>query len=217
MDCAAILFDLDGVLIDSTGCVERHWRTWAQKHGLEAEDILRKAHGVRNLDTMRLLAPYLDVEREAAQFAADEVADTEGVAAIAGASRLLAGLDGVAWAIVTSCGAALARARLLAAHLPVPHLLISGDDVVVGKPEPGPYLLAAQRLGVDPESCVVVEDTPAGIQAGKHAGMRVVGIAFTYGRDDLHTSGADFILDRLTGLEVQKADHGRALISLHVP
>ena len=106
MDCAAVLFDLDGVLIDSTLCVERHWRHWAALHGLDADVILPGAHGVRNVDTMRRIAPHLDVEKEAALFAANEVADTQGVVAVEGAASLLASLEGAPWAMVTSCSAA---------------------------------------------------------------------------------------------------------------
>jgi sugar-phosphatase len=207
MDCRAILFDLDGVLIDSTSCVERHWNTWARKHGLDVDHILRIAHGVRNIDTMRLIVPHLDVEEEARQFAADEVVDTAGVVPVDGASTVLATLAGAAWAVVTSCGADLARARMDATHLPPPPVLITGTDVARGKPEPDPYLLAARQLGVRSEDCVVVEDAPAGIQAGKKAGMRVIGVAFTYGREDLLAEGADVAVDRLSSLKIRHT-HG---------
>jgi mannitol-1-/sugar-/sorbitol-6-phosphatase len=212
MDCAAILFDLDGVLIDSTTCVERHWRDWAEQHGLDALRILRIAHGVRNVDTMRLLAPHLDVEKEAAVFAAGEVADTAGVVAIEGASQIIEILEGARWAVVTSCSTALAHARLEAAKLPVPPLLITSDDVQHGKPHPQPYLLAASRLGIAAEGCVVVEDAPAGIQAGKKAGMRVIGIAATYSREELVESGADVVIDQLRRFSVRQAPDGRRLV-----
>jgi sugar-phosphatase len=212
MECDAVLFDLDGVLIDSTACVERHWTHWANQHGLDAVSILRIAHGVRNVETMRLVAPHLDVEKEAALFAAGEVADTAGVVAVEGASRIIETLQGAHWAVVTSCSTALAHARLTEAQLPVPPLLITGDDVSQGKPDPQPYLLAARRLGVAAESCVVVEDAPAGIQAGKSAGMRVIGIAATYSRSELLDSGADVVVDRLTQLSVRRAAPGRRLV-----
>ena len=207
MDCRAILFDLDGVLIDSTSCVERHWKTWARKHGLDADGILRIAHGVRNIDTMRLIVPHLDVEEEARQFAADEVADTAGVVFVDGASAVLASLAGASWAVVTSCGADLAHARIEATHLPPPPVLVTGTDVARGKPDPDPYLLAARQLGVRPQDCVVVEDAPAGIQAGKKAAMRVIGVAFTYGREDLLAGGADVAVDRLSSLKIRQT-HG---------
>jgi len=212
MDCDAILFDLDGVLIDSTTCVERHWRDWAEQHGLDVVRILRLAHGIRNVDTMRLLAPQLDVEKEAAVFAAGEVADTAGVVAIEGASQIIEILEGARWAVVTSCSTALAHARLKAAQLPVPPLLITGNDVQHGKPHPQPYLLAADRLGVAAEGCVVVEDAPAGIQAGKKAGMRVTGIAVTYSREELLESGADVVIDQLRRFSVRPAPDRRRLV-----
>jgi len=211
MECDAILFDLDGVLIDSTECVERHWRDWAVQHGLDADEILRVAHGVRNIDTMRLLTPQLDVENEAALFAAGEVADTAGVVAVDGASKIIADLGGARWAIVTSCSSPLAHARLRTAGLPLPPILITGDDVLQGKPDPQPYLLSASRLGVAPEGCIVVEDAAAGVRAGKGAGMRVLGIAGTYGGDDLVKSGADIVIGRLKQLSVQQTSDGNRL------
>jgi sugar-phosphatase len=214
LDCAAILFDLDGVLIDSTACVERHWRRWAARHDRDAEELLRIAHGVRSVDTLRLLLEPADVEREAAQFAADEAADTEGVVPVHGAAALLQSLGGTPWAIVTSCGLELARARIGATRLPAPPVLITGSDVIRGKPDPEPYAVAAARLEVPPEACVVVEDSPAGITAGKDAGMRVIGVAFTYAPVDLRLAGAAQVIGRLTDLTVTKGAAGRLMISL---
>jgi sugar-phosphatase len=216
MECSAILFDLDGVLIDSTSCVERHWRAWAAKHGLDAGSILKIAHGARNVETMRLVAPHLDAEQEAADFAANEVADTRGVMAVEGASGLLAGLDGARWAVVTSCGAPLAKVRIEAAQLPMPAALITGSDVVHGKPDPEPYLIAAEVLAVPPANCVVIEDAPAGIRSGKSAGMRVIGIAFTYSRSDLLASGADAVVDRLADLCIGRGDARPDLLSITI-
>jgi len=216
MECSAVLFDLDGVLIDSTSCVERHWHAWAAKHGLDGDSILKIAHGVRNVETMRLVAPHLDVEQEAADFAVNEVADTRGVTAVEGARDLLAGLDGARWAVVTSCGAPLAKARIEAAQLPMPAALITGSDVGRGKPDPAPYLLAAEVLAVPPGSCVVIEDAPAGIRSGRSAGMRVIGIAFTYSRSDLHDSGADEVIDRLTDLRMLRSADRPDILSITI-
>ena len=216
MECSAVLFDLDGVLIDSTSCVERHWHAWAAKHGLDGDSILKIAHGVRNVETMRLVAPHLDVEQEAADFAVNEVADTGGVTAVEGARDLLAGLDGARWAVVTSCGAPLAKARIEAAQLPMPAALITGSDVGRGKPDPAPYLLAAEVLAVPPGSCVVIEDAPAGIRSGRSAGMRVIGIAFTYSRSDLHDSGADEVIDRLTDLRMLRSADRPDILSITI-
>jgi sugar-phosphatase len=212
--CTAVLFDLDGVLIDSTRCVERHWRQWAAGQGLDADVILQSAHGVRNVDTMRRIAPHLDVEREAALFAEHEVADTEGVVAVDGAVGLLAGLEGTRWAVVTSCSTALAQARMQMAGLAMPPMLITGDDVLRGKPNPDPYLLAASRLGVAPAECIVVEDAPAGIEAGKRAGMQVIAIAFTYQPQQLRASAADVLIDRLSALTLRRTSIGKVQLSV---
>jgi sugar-phosphatase len=210
--CDGILFDLDGVLIDSTACVERHWTAWANKHGLDPHEVLKMAHGVRNIETMRRLAPNSDVEKEAADFASLEVADTAGIVAIDAAAAIMQSLEEGPWAVVTSCGGRLARARLRAAQVPLPPLLITGDDVGSGKPDPAPYLLAASRLGPPPEACVVVEDAPAGVEAGKRAGMRVVAIAATYAAQDLSAAGADIVVGQLTELEIRKAAGGEGLV-----
>jgi sugar-phosphatase len=203
-ECSAVLFDLDGVLIDSTSCVERHWREWAEKNGLDTKKILEISHGVRNIDTMRLIAPHLDVEKEARQFATNEAVDTDGVMAVQGASNIIKNLEGANWAIVTSCSTELAVARLRSAQLPMPPLMVTGDDVSSGKPDPEPYLLAAERLAVDPAGCTVVEDAPAGVKAGKRAGMRVLAIAFTYDANELSLSGADVVIDRLEELSLRR-------------
>jgi sugar-phosphatase len=207
-----MLFDLDGVLIDSTNCVERHWREWAEKNGLDTKKILEISHGLRNIDTMRLIAPQLDVETEAKQFAANEAVDTTGVVAVSGALNIIESLEGASWAIVTSCSAELAVARMTAAQLPMPPLIVTGDDVSHGKPDPEPYLLAARRLGTDAENCIVVEDAPAGVQAGKRAGMRVIGVATTTSAEDLLAAGAEVVISRLDVLSIRKEAGGAGLL-----
>jgi sugar-phosphatase len=213
MECDALLFDLDGVLIDSTACVERHWTSWADRHGLDAHEVIKMAHGVRNLETMRRLAPQSDVEKEAADFASVEVADTSGIVAVEGAAAIMRSLEAGRWAVVTSCSSPLARARLRAAQLPPPPLLITGDDVGLGKPEPAPYLLAAKQLGLSPDTCLVVEDATSGVEAGKRAGMQVVAIAATYAAEALTAAGADVVLEKLTDLEIHKAADGKRLVA----
>jgi sugar-phosphatase len=207
LNCDLLLFDLDGVLIDSTPCIVRHWQRWAQEHGLNLDTILAAAHGVRTIETMRTIAPHLDVDAEAARFTAREVADTAGVSAITGAATLLASLPPETWAIVTSAGSALAKARLKAAGLPLPRLLVSADDVVRGKPDPEPYTTAARQLGCPPDRCVVVEDAPAGAAAGRSAGMRVIAVTATHTEDALIRAGATVTADRLSQLT---ATTGRA-------
>ena len=206
--CDAVLFDLDGVLIDSTPCIVRHWREWADRHRLEIQQIMRAAHGMRTIETMRAVAPHLDVEQEERQFTAHEVVDVDGVAAIAEADRVLAELPAGAWAIVTSGSQALAEARLKQAGLPVPQVLVTADDVTRGKPAPEPYLAGAKRLGVLPERCLVFEDAPAGVIAAKKAGMRVVGITTTHTREALLENGADVVIGGWQELCFQESTDG---------
>jgi sugar-phosphatase len=206
----ALLFDLDGVLIDSTGNIIRHWRNWAEHHGLDFEAILRTAHGVRSVETIRRYAPGLDAEQEAARIEALEVADTDGVVAMPGARALLEGLPAGKWAIVTSGTEALARARLNRAGLPIPQVLVTADDVHNGKPAPDPYLLGAQRLGIQPAQGIVLEDAEAGIRAGRAAGMRVIGIAGTHPPESLLAQGATVVVGGVAELKV--AADGRGLV-----
>jgi sugar-phosphatase len=204
--CDALLFDLDGVLIDSTPCIVRHWREWSKIHGLDPDTVLAAAHGMRTIETMRTVAPHLDVAAEAACFTAHEVADTVGVTAIPGAVALLSSLPPDAWAIVTSAGRALAKARLRQAGLLIPKVIVSADDVARGKPDPEPYLTGARRAGSPPGRCVVLEDAPAGVTAGRSAGMRVIGIVATHYRKALFKAGATVVTDRLSRLRITEGE-----------
>jgi sugar-phosphatase len=199
LECEAILFDLDGVLIDSTSCITRHWEEWTRQHDLEMAAVMQVAHGLRTVETMRLVAPHLDAEKEAERFTAVEVVDTEGVVAIEGALPLLRGLPKGVWAIVTSGSNELAMARLRRAGLPIPRILVSGDDVRQGKPAPEPYLVGAKRLGKAVERCVVIEDAPAGIEAARAAGMRVIGITTTHSWEELECA---VVVDRLSAVRI---------------
>lgn len=204
--CNAVLFDLDGVLIDSTECIERHWEEWAEKHQLDLATILQFAHGVRTIETIRRVAPHLDAEQEAAEFTAHEIQDTEGVVAIPGSINLLSGLDWGKWVIVTSGGYDLVQARLGKAALPKPKHVITGDDVAQGKPSPEPYLLGASKLGVAVDECVVFEDAPNGVKAGNAAGMKVIGITSTHSANELLKAGADFLVENLHSIHIEKTE-----------
>ncbi len=206
IECDAVLFDLDGVLIDSSICIARHWREWAHQHGLDVAAIMRVAHGLRTVETMRLVALHLDAREEAERFTASEVADTEGVAEIEGASELLNRLPADVWAVVTSGSRELARARLQRVNLPIPRTLVTGDDVRQGKPAPEPYLVAAERMGVEAARCVVVEDAPAGIEAAHAAGMQVIAMTTTHSRDELPAQG--LVIDQLSALHVAVGEGG---------
>jgi len=213
-ECDALLFDLDGVLIDSSACIERHWRAWAREHGLDTASIMAVAHGKRTVETMRLIAPELDCETEAERFTSLELADTDGVLMVDAASRLLNGLPREAWAIVTSARADLARARLKQAGLPIPLVLVGAGDVKAGKPAPEAYLVGAARMGIPPERCVVVEDSPSGIEAGKRAGMRVIAVATTHAKSSL--VGGDVVVDSLEGLKISRRFSGGARLGIEI-
>ena len=179
-DCDALLFDMDGTLVDSTVCVETMWRRWAARHRLDVEAILAVCHGRRTIDTLTEVAPHLDVAKEAEVFELEELDAREGVFAVEGAAELLALLRPEEWAVVTSASQELATRRLQLCGLPVPRVLVGADDVSRGKPDPEGYRTAARRLGFPPEGCLVIEDTPAGIEAGRVGGMQVLGITTTY-------------------------------------
>lgn len=173
----AVLLDNDGVLVDSTASGEAAWRTWATRWGLDPEAVVAVVHGVRSRETVARFVPAADVEVATAEIDALELADTAGTVAIPGAPALVASLPDDARAVVTSAPRPLAVARLAAAGVPVPGTVVSSEDVSQGKPAPDPYLAAAARLGVDPASCVVLEDSPSGIRAARAAGVAaVVGI-----------------------------------------
>jgi sugar-phosphatase len=203
-DCDAVLFDLDGVLVDSAACVERHWRRWAAEHGLDSEEIMRFAHGRPTVETIRLVAPHLPAELEAARLDASEAFDTDGVVAILGAAELLRSLPRNVWAIATSGTRDTAVTRLGHTGLPLPAVLITADDVKRGKPNPEAYLLAAAKLDVAPERCVVVEDAPTGIKAAHAAAMRVVALATTHSQAEL--SAADVTAAQLADVQISPSD-----------
>lgn len=173
----AILFDMDGTLLDSHVAVERVWRNWAATHGRDSGPVIAMCHGRRTIDTVRAFAiPGLDEEAEARKIEALEIADTDGIVPIAGAAELLARLPADRYAIVTSASRALATQRLKAAGLPVPTFMINSENVTHGKPDPEPYDKGAALLGTTADQCLVFEDAPAGIQAGLRAGSDVVAI-----------------------------------------
>ncbi len=206
--CDALLFDFDGVLVDSTGNILRHWKAWADRHGIDMNEINKAVHGMRAIETMRIVAPHLNLEEEVRLFMENELHDTEGIIAYEGARDLLSTLPTNAWAVVTSARMELVRLRLVTTGLPVPQVLIAADDVREGKPSPEPYLAGSKKIGVLPERCMVVEDAPAGIRAGKRAGMFVTAIASTHSADELLACGADIALNRLVDLRVEFSNDG---------
>jgi len=209
--CEALLFDLDGVLVDSIMSVEHTWRLWAVRHGLDLDAILSAAHGRRAVDTVHLVAPHLDAAAEVVALAAQEATATQGLSEVAGASSLLAGLPPDRWAVVTSGDRPVAEHRLQHVGLPMPRVMICGDEVSRGKPDPEGYLAAAAKLGIAPGACVVVEDAPSGIEAAHNAGMRVIAVAATHTPERLQA--ADAVIETLSALTVRVLIDGLELCS----
>ncbi len=200
--CKAVLFDLDGVLIDSTRAVARVWHRWALEHGFDPDEVVMRAHGRPSLTTVREYLPNADHAAENREVERREMEDLEGVALLPGSLRLLTALPPDRWTIVTSCTRPLAETRLRAAGLPVPKLMITSNDITNGKPHPEPYLKGAAVLGFSASNCVVVEDVPAGIRAGKASGARVIAFRTTVKDPELVAAGADWVLDNCSQVSV---------------
>ncbi len=204
LECNAVLFDLDGVLVDSARVVLRTWRTWARRKGFSAKRFIEVAHGRRPAETLRLIAPDLDAESEAAELERIEVKDTNGILEVQGALELLGTLPEGSWTVVTSGSRSLASGRMRHVGLPLPERFVTADDVENGKPHPEAYLKGAEILGASPETCVVIEDAPAGVQSAKAAGMQVVAVATTLREEELHE--ADVVVGPLSDVRVLTQD-----------
>jgi mannitol-1-/sugar-/sorbitol-6-phosphatase len=203
-ECRAILFDLDGVLVDSTAYIEDQWRRWATAKGLEAEPFLQVCHGRRAIETIRLAAPDLDAEAEVAAFKPEDAGDGRVLHPMDGAARLLSTLPIGSWAVATSGPRVMATERIRQAGLPLPAVLVCAEDVLHGKPSPDVYLMAAAALAVSPRECIVIEDAPPGIEAARAAGMGVIALTTTHRRSELD---ADASAASLAGIHVGRIDH----------
>ena len=182
--CAAALFDCDGVLVDSDASIRRSFVRWATPHGIDGNALFEASRGRRSVDSIGAAAPHLDYELEEKRFEELELDDAPTVSALPGA-REICSMPDLRWAVVTSGVRRLASARLAAAAIEPPPVVVAGDDLTFGKPHPEGYLLAAERLGVAPECCVVVEDADAGIAAGLAAGCHVIAVGrWATRRDD---------------------------------
>lgn len=197
----ALLFDLDGVLVDSIESVEFAWRDWATSHNLDANAILRVVHGRRAADTVAAVAPHLDLQQEVAALSKRESTESRGLHPIDGASALVSRLGTNQWAVVTSGTREVATFRLRIGGVSMPHTLVAAEDVLKGKPDPEGYLKAAQVLGRQPSECIVVEDAPAGLLAASAAGMQSIGIGTTF--DVSQLTAATMVVRNLTDLDVQ--------------
>jgi sugar-phosphatase len=198
--CSAILFDLDGVLVDSTGSVDRQWRIWARERGIDEQKVVAIAHGVRAIEVIRVVAPHLDAETEVAKLEKQEAADRDGVRVMPGAIELIRAIPAGRWGVVTSGRRQLATGRLQLAGIPVPKVMVAADEVTNGKPHPEPYLKGAQLLGANPADCLVIEDAPAGIRAAHAGGMKVLALTSTYPASAL--SEADVVVRKLDQIQV---------------
>lgn len=207
--CKGILFDMDGILISSIGSVERSWTKWASMRGVDPAYAIRIAHGCRSVETIAILRPDLDVEKENLIIEGMEMEDTDGVTVLPGVHRLLAALPSGSWTVVTSATEPLARVRLAAGNIPVPDRIITAESVNEGKPHPAPYLAGAALLGLAPEECVVFEDAASGANAGKAAGCTVVATTFSHSVESL--AAAQFLIEDLTGIEVAILDGAAGL------
>ncbi|MFF4574274.1 HAD-IA family hydrolase [Streptomyces sp. NPDC001410] len=208
----ALLLDMDGTLVNSDAVVERIWRRWAERHGLDGDEVMKVVHGRQGHASMAVLLPDRPVEQNLADNAsmlAEETADVEGVVEVPGAAAFLASLRGVPHALVTSADVALSTARMAAAGLPLPEVRITAESVGASKPDPEGFLKGAAELGIDPGECVVFEDSGAGIAAGRAAGMRVVGVGPRAG-----AHGPDVVVRDLTQVRVEVVGDGS--VRLHV-
>ncbi|MGA5900111.1 HAD-IA family hydrolase [Streptomyces venetus] len=208
----ALLLDMDGTLVNSDASVERVWRRWAERHGLDGDEVMKVVHGRQGYASMALLLPGRPMEQnyaDNARMLAEETADTEGVVAIPGAPEFLASLRGLPHALVTSADVALSTARMAAAGLEQPEVRVTAESVGASKPDPEGFLKGAAELGVAPADCVVFEDSGAGIAAGRAAGMTVVGVG---PRAAAHEP--DVVVADLTKVRVEAVGDGT--VRLHV-
>jgi len=195
----AILFDMDGTLVHSIPAVEFVWGKWAQKHGLDVHHVLHSIHGKPARDSIKLLAPHLNLVEEEDWILRSELAESAGITAIPGAKELLTSLEDYPWAIVTSADRDLALHRLKLAGIELPAILVTVNDVKNGKPDPEGYLFAASKLQTSPAHCLVVEDTVAGLEAGRRAGMKLLGMTTSLSASQLgcEHSAADYTQMRI--------------------
>ncbi|PPS90326.1 HAD-IA family hydrolase [Streptomyces sp. MH60] len=208
----ALLLDMDGTLVNSDAAVERVWRRWADRHGLDGDEVMKVVHGRQGYASMALLLPDRPMEQnhaDNARMLAEETADTEGVVAIPGAPDFLASLRGLPHALVTSADVALSTARMAAAGLAQPDVRVTAESVGASKPDPEGFLKGAAELGVAPADCIAFEDSGAGIAAARAAGMRVVGVG---PRAAFH--GPDVVVEDLTRVRVEADADG--ILRLHI-
>ena len=213
LEVSGLLFDMDGVLISSMGSVERSWSRYAKMRGLDPTLTIQAAHGRRAIETVRHLCPHLDDKAELRVIEQFEVDDNEGLVVLPGVRDLLRSLPAHTWTIVTSATERLARSRLAHAGITPPEKFITSEMVAEGKPHPEPYRRGAQLLGLDPKNCLVIEDAPAGVGAGKAAGCHVLALVTTHPEASLRA--ADWRVESLS--EVKAKVTGQQVVVSFTP
>ncbi len=203
---------MDGVLISSTACDERCWLRWARIHGMEGQFVLKDTHGRRSRDTIRALRPDLDAEVEQKRMEVIEMEEREGIVILPGAGQFLASLPSEMWTIVSSASERVLRARLECALIHVPANVVTADSVLRGKPHPEPYQAAVRILGLQPQECLVIEDSPSGIESGKAAGCKVLAVLSSHPVADL--TEANWIVPSLEHVTTTPAQDGAIAIRL---
>ena len=209
-----ILFDMDGVLISSTGADERCWLQWAKHHNMEGAFLIESTHGRRGIDTLRALRPDLDPAVELRRLEDYDAEDYSGLIILPGVEKLLASLPTNRWTIVTSATTRLLEGRLNHAGLPIPKVLVPAEKVANGKPHPEPYLTGAKLLGLAPADCLVIEDSPAGVASGKAAGSPTLAVLSSHTREQL--PGADWYIASLEQVTAAPQSNGTLAIRLNI-
>jgi sugar-phosphatase len=216
--CRGMLFDMDGVLVDSTPAVARVWATWAKKFNFDPDDVVRRAHGRPSISTIRELLPDGDHHAEDREIEQAEIDDIFDITALPGAAELLRDLPADRFAVVTSATHPLAVVRIRAAGIAIPKNLVTASDIRRGKPDPEPYLRGAQSLQLPASDCIVIEDAPAGIQSAKIAGARVIALRTTTDDPALLAAGADWIVTNCSSISLNPIEHnGDLILNLHEP
>jgi sugar-phosphatase len=211
VEAAGLLFDNDGVIVSSIASVNRCWRKWAAHYGVPVTDDFEIEHGTRAVDMMQKLVPGIDVAEGLKVIEDMELEDVADLQVLPGVKDLLESLPMDRWAIVSSATYRLLVGRLKVAKLPVPERIISGDRVVNGKPHPEPYLRGAELIHAAPGDCIVIEDAPSGVRAGKAAGCRVLGVLGTHSAEELRAAGVEWVVESLDRVKAEAVEGGLRL------
>ena len=211
VEAKGLLFDNDGVIVSSIASVNRCWLKWAAHYGVPVADDFEIEHGTRAVDVMQKLVPGIDVAEGLKVIEDMELEDVADLEVLPGVKALLESLPMDRWAIVSSATYRLLVGRLKVAGLPVPERIVSGDRVVNGKPHPEPYLRGAELIHAAPGDCVVIEDAPSGVRAGKAAGCRVLGVLGTHSAEELREAGVEWVVESLEKVKAEAVAGGLRL------